>query len=70
MLAAVHADRRCVAPMEYLLQGLLAGPYKPLLDEHQIHAQMTHLVKLFAVEHYGMQGNWAAADAAFGGLAQ
>lgn len=59
-----------VAPMEYLLQCLLAGPYKPLLDEHQIHAQMTHLVKLLVVEHYGMQGNWDAADAAFGGLAE
>ena len=59
-----------VAAMEYLLQCLLAGPYKPLLDEHQIHAQMTHLVKLIAVEHYGMQGNWEAADAAFGKLVQ
>lgn len=59
-----------VAPMEYLLQCLLAGPYKPLLDEHQIHVQITHLVKLLAVEHYGMQGNWDAADAAFGGQAE
>ncbi|MBU9658429.1 hypothetical protein [Burkholderia cenocepacia] len=58
-----------VAPMEYLLQCLLAGPFKPLLDEHLIHAQLTHLVKLLAVEHHGMQGNWDAADAAFAGLA-
>lgn len=54
-----------VAPMEYLLQCLLAAPCKALLDEHLIHAQLTHLVKLLAVEHYGMQGNWVAADAAF-----
>ncbi|CAJ0719341.1 hypothetical protein [Ralstonia mannitolilytica] len=74
-LAAVFAlwrlclrDGRDVAPMEYLLHALLAGPYRGVLDALSIYEPFCLYVHAFAVEHYMQRGQLDTAMSAFAGL--
>lgn len=57
-----------VAPMEYLLHCLLAGPYKKKLEEYGIYRHICSLIKTISVQHHMVHGREQDALQTFSGL--
>ncbi|MET3124473.1 hypothetical protein AAKU67_004088 [Oxalobacteraceae bacterium GrIS 2.11] len=55
---------------EYLLHGLLSGPYVKVLEIHGIYEHVCRLVHALAVRHYLMLGNTDIASKVFSGVYQ
>lgn len=67
LAAAIACWRLCLqgadewGPMETLLDWLLIGPYKQLLADLGISAEMRDLLRMIAADHHTRQGNASAA---------
>lgn len=61
-------SREGVAPTEYLLHCMLAGPFKSVLEKHGIHVHVCVLIRLLAVQNRLSQNQLVNPAEIFPGL--